>query len=325
MHINITLSIEETLLRRVFRIAEEREQTTEQVLLSALPLGLDTLMAGKQAVSSATPSLGVPARFAWPSVLDEQGKSFIREHAASMRNQELAHTLRLSFQEAREARLAYAEEFVLTNWKTKNDAELRQATGRLSMSIIKFRNTLGLRRQKYRNGRAPAEVDAEELKRAVTVGGKTLTEFFRSKGVACTRERMRQIANEKGVETSATVRTVEWYTTRWNIPHLAEKAVFERESAEAKSTQALAGKYGDQELTVNKVRVLARKHGISLPDGRCTTELVPLVCANPHCGRSFSRSHSLVETNSMRTGKKQNRFFCSRACFYGAVERKAKK
>ncbi|MDO8620102.1 MAG: hypothetical protein Q7R64_02010 [bacterium] len=327
-----TLKIKSALFERATEIAHRRNDSTNCVINRALELGLGKLWDEYQI--SSMPKNGSNGskngeghtdgtarsseRFAWPSELNEEGRTFVRENAHLLNNQQIADALLVTFQVAKVAREAYASEFIRANWLQMTDGEMSLRLNLPSSSakgISVIRQLIGLNRHKNAIRKVASlrsQLNPDELRKALTEDGQMLTEFAKDKGIVCSRERLRQMANELGVSTEASQRTVKWFASRWEVPHFGDKAVFEAELKETGSCFALAGKYGKVNLSVAKVMSLRSKHGTPLPNGFTP---IPLVCDNPECGKIFHRDSfwvGKVQTN----GKKAEHVFCCRKCYH---------
>lgn len=226
---------------------------------------------------------------------------------------ETRHQLRLE-------RFVQLDGQIREHYLTKDDAEIgRMMNPSVPRTVVCARRLkLGLQRPRggaNRRGGVRDQIDAAELARMVNSEGYTMTEYLNLKGLHCSRERLRQIASELGVNTSDENRAPEWKIRRkarqLGKPRLCDKEWLTRELAAASSLADLEAKI---ELDDYSLRFFLKAHGLThrwiRTKGRETAEIV---CTN--CEKRFKRSRRWLKAiESREGGLERHRFFCSFEC-----------
>ena len=216
----------------------------------------------------------------------------------------------------------HLDALIREHWETKDDAEIgRLMSPPLSRpSVFNRRCELGLKKVQGSTARkAVGEVvrvvvEPAEFERMVLREGYTMTEYLQHKDLKCTRERLRQIAEELGLKHSPRDRAPEWALIRLarklgNI-NLANREWLGERVAAATSMVALASELRIQERDLfifirgfKFTHPSFRKHG---------AETVNLVCAK--CGTKFTRLKKSVDWRKKQANGHALDFYCSALC-----------
>lgn len=241
-----------------------------------------------------------------PSILTEAQKQVVLEKLPMMRLRGIAIELGVPVGEVFRARNEIACAFISENWKKMSDSEMAVALGlREGTRVASIRHILGFFRYTLRK-KMPDNFDPEELRKAIIEGGETLQGFIRRRGIPVTRERLRQIAGNFGIDTKQ--RTALWYANKYGHPELGDKTTIERLLAEKGRAPSAAAAVG---LTGDKFFRLCKAHGITPPKNRPPAEMVELTCSQ--CGGKFKRQKALIEFQRSRRPE-QTLWFCSKKC-----------
>jgi hypothetical protein len=224
--------------------------------------------------------------------------------------------------EKRNQKFAQLDALIREHWKTKNDWEigllLDPHVGGNKVRLRRYE--LGLKkvqgvRAAMRVGKTVREaVNAEEFERMVLREGYTMSEYLKHKKLNCTRERLRQIAEQMGLKHSPEDRTPEWELARRarKVGHLtlANRDWLAEKISHYQSMSALAA-----ELRVKDIDLLffVRSFKLSHPSLRKHgAETVSLVCTK--CGTEFSRLKKWVDRRRKKANSHPQEFFCSQSC-----------
>lgn len=207
-------------------------------------------------------------------------------------------------------------DYIRGHWKQETDEQIGTKFGYSSSSIRLFRLRLGLKK-KTREGKIDRSgVDREKFEHMLTHEGYTLTDYAQLELSGCSREYVRQLAEEMGVKHSLSDRVPEWSLTRkarqLGNPNLANRDWLTERVAKAVSIASLAA-----ELAINQhdLYFFVQRFGIVHPwKRRRLADAVELTCA--HCAKKFLRLKSSVDRRkkiSAETGEPLE-FFCSMRC-----------
>lgn len=156
-------------------------------------------------------------------------------------------------------------------------------------------------------------IDPQEFERMVTREGYTMAEYLRFKKLPCSREYLRQIAQELGLKHSLEDRALEWKLVRRareiGNPNFANREWLTERIAASVSMTRLAAEIGVDE---RHLYFFARAFRLTHPSFRKHgVETVTLVCAQ--CGTEFKRLKRWFNA-ALRRSPKQSKFFCSSSC-----------
>ena len=198
-------------------------------------------------------------------------------------------------------------QFIRMHYLTMSDGELGRSLGLNRADVIRRRYMLGLQKMRSQESEGVRlQIDFNALKEAVTNGGLTLTEYMCQKNITVTRERMRQLCDENGIQSNYKTRTPLWYANRVGEPNLANKAWLEDQLREAFGASALGARLGG--ITMEVIKAQARRLGIDPALLKASIPLIELRCSGPGCGRSFFRKKTLIRNPSQKV------YFCNKVC-----------
>jgi hypothetical protein len=212
---------------------------------------------------------------------------------------------------------------IRNNWKKMDDGDIgRLIDPPVSRSVIfQRRLSLGLHRKKWgirRSKGAEIVIDKEEFERLVLREGYNVAEFFRFKGINISRERMRQISQERGFRHSPEDRAPEWAIAhrarKWGKAQLADKEWLKAQLDPAASLLSIAAKLGidDSDLRWLIERHDLRHPSLAAPKGERGVT-VELECAN--CEKKFLRLKSQIDARAKeRKTSKKPEHCCSPEC-----------
>ncbi len=224
----------------------------------------------------------------------------------------------------RNQKFAQLDALIREHWETKDDGDigrmLEPSVGRMKVRARRYelglKKVQGAKRDKVVGGSIREVVDGEEFERMVLREGYTMTEYLKLKNLTCTRERLRQVAEDLGLKHSPEDRAPEWVLVRLarklgNL-NLANREWLAEKVAAATSMVALAAelRIKDYDLFIF-IRAFKfthpsfRKHG---------AEVVNLVCAK--CGTDFTRLKRWVDQrrNKANGHGDELEFYCSVSC-----------
>ena len=304
-----------SLLERIVEISNQIKITVAETAVRVFNLGLDQLGKAQEEGTSETtfPNNGpflttkIIGIHEWPSILTDEQKQVTREQLSSLPLREIAAGLGVSVAEVFRARNEIIRDFVSQNWQTMSDSEMAKKLGfKWGTQIAKIRFGLKLHRESFYRESVRDEINPDELRKAITAGGETLTGFCRKRNILVTREYIRQIAGDFGIDTKH--RTPLWYANKCGHPELGDKTAVERLLAEKGRAPSAAAAVG---LTESKFLRICKAHGITPPKNRPPVEMVELTCSQ--CGSVFKRLKTLVESQKGRHPE-QKTWFCTKKC-----------
>lgn len=217
----------------------------------------------------------------------------------------------------RQQRREQLEALIREHWQTKSDADI----GRLmdpvaSRMIVRARRlALGLKNPRgKRTGIIREMIEPTEFERMVIHEGYTMAEYIRFKNIHCSRERLRQVAEDLGLKHSPEDRAPEWLLVRkarglGNL-NLADREWLAERLSKAPSVASLAA---ELEVSEHSLYFFIRHFKLTHPSIRkYGTMTVELVCAK--CDTKFTRLKRHVDREVKRVNGKEPEFFCSASC-----------
>lgn len=240
-----------------------------------------------------------------PSALTPEQKQLVAEKLPTMKLRVIAVELNVPLFEIFRARNEIANDFILAHWQTMTDADMAKVLGYGELlQVCQIRRQLGLNRSSLRR-KLPDDFNPEELVKAITEAGLTLTQFAKQRGLKVSLERLSQIAEKCGVNP-ITDRKPLWYAMRLGKPELGDKSRVQTLLDEKKNANAAAAVVG---IEAEQFRRICRAHGIEIEKRR--SEMIALVCSQ--CGTTFRRPKRLVEHDE-KLYPDRTLHFCSRVC-----------
>ncbi|MBI2100150.1 MAG: hypothetical protein HYT48_02305 [Candidatus Vogelbacteria bacterium] len=292
------LKIEDSLLEQIAKLATESGKQITEVANFALLKGL----------------AAVQAELGGSEELEQKVRELLPKHG----NLYICHSLSVSGRVVRAAREKWADEFIQDHWEEMEDVQLAEYVGRRASWITYRRHELGLdRRELFLTAErgAAAKIDQHALARALHDEGLTLEDFIERHRLNISKERLCQIADDKGVNTKPAARTASWHAHYHGCPELADAEKFKVLFQEAGSLGVLSERL---KLTTGVIRSIGRRHGLEWLWKRKAAQIVEHICSN--CRAAFRRR--IYESNVGRNSK-QTLFFCSKSChgqYFGKTE-----
>ena len=253
--------------------------------------------------------------------LTSQQKEFVRQNMTKLKHAQMARELGVEKIRAVKAAVReIAEDFIRDHWREMDDRQLAEALGVGVPTVRSLRQVLGLERA--REGFAN-HVDWQDLKRALTVGGETLSEYWLKNRFPISFEGLRRLCQERGVDRCD--RSAEWFARRWGRPEMANaehvQQILTAHSSLKQAAQAI-GMTAEQ-LQAQAIRL--QLPGFAGPLARHAAR-VEVICANPDCRKQFTLSQREFRQRLKQIGKQKpamgdglDRLFCSRQC-HGSVQ-----
>lgn len=224
----------------------------------------------------------------------------------------------------RNQKFAQLDALIREHWETKDDGDigrmLEPSVSRIKVRARRFelglKKVQGAKRDKAVGRSIREVVDGEEFERMVLREGYTMTEYLKIKNLTCTRERLRQVAEDLGLKHSSEDRAPEWAlihrARKLGNLNLANRKWLAEKVAAATSMLALAAelKLAERDLFLfirafKFTHLSFRKHGV---------ETVKLLCAK--CGTPFTRLKRWVDQRRRNANGHEHEleFYCSVSC-----------
>lgn len=216
---------------------------------------------------------------------------------------------------AQQEKLARLDERILREWESSNDADIGRDVQSTSRDGVRHRRyALGLKRKiaGRRRSIVRERTVPSEFERMVLREGYTMTEYIRHKGLRCSRERVRQAAEELGLKHSPEDRSPEWYLFR-KARGLGKIFLADREwfAAHIAQFESIAASAAAVNVSGADMLYFVQQFGLSHPALRKSDVTVTLRCVV--CKTNFVRLRGYVETRREKVGHGAT-FVCSQAC-----------
>jgi len=337
------LKIESPRLERLLEhTAELKEMSVERFAKLAFVKGLRKIAESAKPETKTSKAIKEYILAHWESKTDIQmgrvlGYSFVYIQRIRLRmglkrkkgpdtERDLAATpvtdLPLTSTEKRRKKYEALDPLIREHWQTKDDWEI----GRLLDPVVDG-TTVRLRRYKLDLKRKKGEksaareglrildqIDGLEFERMVLREGYTMTDYLKFKDLRCSRERLRQVAEQLGLKHSPEDREPSWLLMRkarelGNF-NLANREWLTEKIAQYQSMATLAAELKIREpglyFFIRSFKLFHpsfRKHG---------AETVNLMCTK--CGKGFVRLKRWVDKPMQKTNGRAQEFFCSQSC-----------
>lgn len=217
---------------------------------------------------------------------------------------------------------ARLDDLINKHWQVMSDGDI----GRLMkpnlprLAVYRRRMELGFKRDtsgcsvKLAKQFTREVFDGAEFERMVTREGYTMTEYARFKRLTCSRERVRQIAEELGLKHTRADRTIEWQIMR-RARRLGNMNLANREWLAGQLTTHKVMESFAVELKIGREDLVffVQMFGLSHDSFRKPpVETVILTCGA--CGKPIKRSKQVHSSTLSRKLKRSLNTYCDRKC-----------